>query len=673
MSGKITFQHIIHLLKLSVFVQLIMLTIMFLFRMLFFYSFAPDNLDKVPTSEILKAFWLGTRLDLSILGYTFVPIILMAIVFTLWQGRISYRFTKQLFMGYLIFIDVVVSLILAVDYGYYAYFNEHITLFIFGFFDDDTMALLKIFWKNYPAIKILFAAALYIIAFTFVVKKIFSIPLPSKKRMYGFLAQASILFAFLLASFLAIRGSLGMFPVYHWLKDVSGNHFVNQVRENSVYSLIHAVENYLNSLKAQRNLVKEMGFKHQIDRAFRIVSGKKTVDLEKPEKNLLKTTPYNEKLEHFHPNIVVIQVESFGMPILKYQSEHFDIMRHLKKHFDEDILFTNFISAANGTISSMEPMLLNLVKRPNTIPYGQSIFQNIEFPTAAARLYEKNGYETRFLYGGDLSWRNVGKFFPHQGFEHVEGKSSIAHVLHLDKPKYFHDWGIYDQFLYQYILKRLKEANKPQFIYAMTTNNHPPYELYTDYQSKKLTIDDNLSKHLKGDREDIVKRLYDYQYTLDMVGRFLDAIKSSPQAQNTVVVVTADNNTIEGRMKYDNFYEESKKIPFYIYLPPAIRPEEPIDTTIPGSHKDLFPTLYHLTLSRISYMAVGSDLLDKNVLHCGINEAGIVITSEGAFQSGAPKNKTQQKCDDYRKAAIAVTDYLVKHWYKKRKKATNAK
>ena len=201
----------------------------------------------------------------------------------------------------------------------------------------------------------------------------------------------------------------------------------------------------------------------------------------------------------------------------------------------------------------------------------------------------------------------------------------------------------------------------------MTTNNHPPFELYADYKSKKLTIDANLSKHLKGDQKGILKRLYDYQYALDMAGKFLDAIKSSPLAKNTVVVITADNNTFEGHMKYDHFYQESKQIPFYIYLPSAIKPKKAIDTSVPGSHKDLFPTLYHFTLSNASYMAVGSDLLNKNILHCGINEAGVIITTDGAFQSGVPKNKIERKCDVYRKASIAVTDFLVKDWYKKSK------
>lgn len=667
-NEKITFHHILSLVRSSLYVQLVMLVIMSLFRLFFYFSFAPDNLKNVPFSEILGAFWLGSRLDLSILGYTFIPIILMAIVFTLLQGKVSYRFAKPFFLWYLVLIDLIATLILAVDYGYYAFFNEHISIFIFGFFNDDTTALLKIFWKNYPTIKIFIIAILYILGLTFIIKKIFSLPMSQKKETFKIYTQFSILFALILITILAIRGSFGMFPISHWIKDVSSNHFVNQVRKNSVYSLVDAINYYKKSLKSQRDLVKEMGFDNNISGAFQIITNKKTINLQKPEKNLLKTTPYNKKLEKLKPNVVVIQVESFGTPILKYESKHFDIMRHLKKHFEQDTLFTNFISAANGTIVSMEPMLLNLVARPNTIPYGQSMFKNMHFPTAAASVYKKNGYETRYLYGGDLSWRNVGGFFPHQGFEHVEGKVKIAQTLHLNKAKDFHDWGVYDQFLYKYIIKRLKEAKKPQFIYAMTTNNHPPFELYADYKSKKLTIDANLSKHLKGDQKGILKRLYDYQYALDMAGKFLDAIKSSPLAKNTVVVITADNNTFEGHMKYDRFYQESKQIPFYIYLPSAIKPKKAIDTSVPGSHKDLFPTLYHFTLSNASYMAVGSDLLNKNILHCGINEAGVIITTDGAFQSGVPKNKIERKCDAYRKASIAVTDFLVKEWYKKSKR-----
>ena len=59
---------------------------------------------------------------------------------------------------------------------------------------------------------------------------------------------------------------------------------------------------------------------------------------------------------------------------------------------------------------------------------------------------------------------------------------------------------------------------------------------------------------------------------MDSVGTFLDKFKKSKFKDNTIVVVTADNNTIEGIMKYDdNPIFTSKNIPIYFYLPKELK------------------------------------------------------------------------------------------------------
>ncbi|WP_286336397.1 LTA synthase family protein [Hydrogenimonas cancrithermarum] len=660
----LTFEQIVTLVKRTLLLQLLFLLVMTIFRAALFISFTPTSLSDVPMNEIVAAFWFGMRLDLSILGFAYVLPVLLFIAAAFLKNRIAPIWLQRALFGYFFVVYLLVSLILAADYAYFSYFGEHITLWIFGIFDDDTAALLKIAQKNYN-LPLIFAMALgYTASLYLTVRQIICRPLLPAKKSHGIVGQSTLLFILLVATFLAIRGSLGIFPIFHWTKDISGNHFVNLISRNGVFAMAKAIEQYKKSQNADQDFIEAMGFAGHIEDAFKIVTGKKEVDPSDLLASLKETTPKNPLLEKLKPHVVVIMVESFGLPITKYQSESFDILRSLKKHFDEDTLFTHFISAANGTIVSMEPMLLNLTARPGTIPYGQSIYQNSSFPTAAAKVYRKSGYETTFMYGGDLSWRNVGSFFSKQGFDSIEGKAKIASTLHL-KREDFHDWGVYDQFLYEYILLKLKRATQPQFIYAMTTNNHPPYELYKGYKPKPLKISPELKKHLRGDIELIRKRLYDYQYALDMAGKFLDAIKNGELAQNTVVVITADNNTIEGVMSYDNFAEESKKIPFYLYLPPAIRPEK-IDTSVPGSHKDLMATLYGLTLSDTDYLSVGSSLLDDTRLHCGLNESGIVISKAGAFFAGKPQNDAQSACDRYRRAAIAVTDYIAKSLLKKR-------
>ncbi len=155
------------------------------------------------------------------------------------------------------------------------------------------------------------------------------------------------------------------------------------------------------------------------------------------------------------------------------------------------------------------------------------------------------------------------------------------------------------------------------------------------------------------------ERFQDYQYALDMAGRFMDKIKESPLAQNSVVAITADNNTVEGIMHYDNYYNETKKIPFYLYLPKTLHVED-INTSIAGSHKDIFPTLYNLTLSNQSYISIGVDLRDNKALHCGFNDAGVIMSNDGGFKSGKAKTELQKECDIYYKASLAVTEYLIK-------------
>ncbi|WP_200763627.1 LTA synthase family protein [Nitrosophilus alvini] len=654
-----TFPYIVGLLKNLILLQAIFLVIMSLFRLYLFFKFAPISSFDASAVEYFNAFLLGLRLDLSILGYVFAIPLLLIIFAYIFRKFISFEVLKKVLFVYFLVFYLFISLILAADIGFFSYFNDHINIMIFGIIDDDTAALWEIAKKNYNLWLIFSGAALYTyFIYRLVAFFVFKVS-PLNLKNFGFIKQTILFFSFILITFLAIRGTLGMFPIYHWTKDIAADNFLNKVSKNSIYLFVQSVKQYKKSKTNDRDYIKEAGFESNIEDAFKIHCRKSDINSSDLLQNLVYKTPYNEKLQKNPLNVVVIMVESFGMPILKYQNTRFDIMRSLKKHFDEDILFTNFISTANGTIVSMEPMLLNLMARPKSVPYGQSMYQNVSFRQAAAKVYQKKGYETTFLYGGDLSWRNVGAFFAKQGFDNVEGKAKVLKELHLDAKKETHDWGVYDEHLYSYILKKLQNSKKPQFIFAMTTNNHPPYTVPSDYKSKKLYFSEELKKHLRGDLELIEKRLYDYQYALDMAGKFLDAIKSSPLAKNSVVVITADNNTIEGAMSYDDYLAESKLIPFYIYMPENFKPEH-IDTSVPGSHKDIMPTLYNLTLSNTEYMAVGTNLLDKEFLHCGFNDKGIVVSEAGAFKLGKAVNEVQKECEKQYRATLAVTDYLVK-------------
>lgn len=644
------------------------LVLMSLARLWFYTHFSPyAALPETLKNDWLYAIWFGLRLDLSILGY--VSIAALVILGSMQAFRFRNRTIRRTLTGYFWTVSILIALFLGSDMAFYSYFGEHANIMIFGVMDDDTAALLEIAWKNYnvPLLALIGAAFAVLLwkGIGYMFRRSEERPIPPT----AISIRIAVFVVLIGASFLAARGSLGHFPISKNIADVSSDPFINQLPQNGVYAITKAYSQYKKSKSDDYDLIKMMGYKENIAEAFRIHAGERNINPADLLGSLKHRTLANEGLEKNPPNVVVIMVESFGMPITAYESKTFDILGRLKKHFDEDILFRNFISGSNGTIASMEPFLLNIAARPESTSFGQSRYMQTAFTQAAARVYQSKGYETSYVYGGDLSWRNVGTFFKYQGFDNVEGKGSIVDALGLDAKKSSHSWGVYDQYAYDFLLQKLSGAKKPQFVYLMTTNNHPPYEIPADYLSKPLVWSDEMARHMKGDRTLLEKRLHDYAYALDMAGRFMDAIKSDPVlADNTVVVITADNNTIESSMIYDDPVATSKRIPFYLYLPERLKPHR-IDASAAGSHKDVFPTLYNLTLSNADYTAMGVNLLEADTLHCGFNDAGIILSDRGAFEADKPKNDTQSECNRYYKATLAAQEYLIRsHISQKRMK-----
>jgi phosphoglycerol transferase MdoB-like AlkP superfamily enzyme len=175
-----------------------------------------------------------------------------------------------------------------------------------------------------------------------------------------------------------------------------------------------------------------------------------------------------------------------------------------------------------------------------------------------------------------------------------------------------------------------------------------------------LKISKNLSNHITTDKNLIQKRFFSYGYALDSLGKFLTKIKNSKLAKNTIVVITADNNTIDGNMKYDkNAVFNSKNIPFYLYLPPQLKKNLKIDSLVFGSHKDIFPTLYNIVLSDTKYISIGIDMLDKNSTHIGVNGSKVVISNNGVFRVTNLDKKSKNYEINYYRSILAITQYLL--------------
>ena len=639
---------------------------MTIFRVVFFLYYNELNELNTYYFDISKMLFLGFRIDLTVIGYIqAIPTLLLIALYYLKKESLYKSF--QTFLKYYLFIlFVLVSLLLLADFGFYSYFKDHINILFFGLFEDDTFALMETFWQNYNVVLILFVICLYFTFLFFFIQVILNKSFRSNFLIL--LKIPAIFFVFLLVfNFFIIRGTFGMYPLGKMIPNVSKNEYINSMSQNGVRSFISAYGIRKDYLSKKLDYIKETGFENNIAEAFKI--HKNSLDID--EENLLNNITYKtKKVDDEDYNIVVIMVESFGLPILKYQSEKFDIMGKLKKHFEEDILFTNIISEGDGTIASLEALLLNIPYRPNSFAFSQSTYSQTSFDFSPAFLYNSADYNTSFIYGGDLTWRDLGEFVKFQAYKNIEGKQDIYSSLNKTKAQdeYFHPWGIYDEYLYEHILKKLENSKEKEMILALSTNNHPPYNIPNDYKSKIVSYSEELKNSIIGDFDLAQQRFKSYAYALDSVGDFLDKFKESHAKDNTIVVITADNNTVEGIMKYDdNPVFTSKNIPIYFYLPKKLKEKLDIDTNLAGSQKDIFPTLYNLTLKDTKYLSIGNDLFDKIAPHYGFNGSMIVNSGKELRKLKSLKEQSSDELINYYKASLAVTEYLINNYKEKNK------
>ncbi|WP_198526420.1 hypothetical protein [Halarcobacter anaerophilus] len=258
--NTIIMSKVLNIFKKLIFAHIIFLLLMSIFRLVFFIYYSPLNSLNGFYKDIAKAFFLGFRIDLTVIGYIQVlPTLFLIVLYYIKKESLLNIFNKFLF--YYIFICYfIVSLFLCTDFGFYSYFKEHINILLFGFFDDDTKALLVTFWQNYHVVLILALFFMYLSGLFFSVKKIFNIKDKSYNSFFGLKIPALIFFIIFILNFLAVRGTLGMYPLGKMIPNVSTNSFINKVSHNGFRAYTNALSAREKYLARKYDLLKVVGY-----------------------------------------------------------------------------------------------------------------------------------------------------------------------------------------------------------------------------------------------------------------------------------------------------------------------------------------------------------------------------------------------------------------------------
>lgn len=619
-------------LKNQAFLFLVFLVLMSLARVgfAFFFGDAHSLLEK-PTA-LTPAFFLGMRFDLMPLAYiNILPFLLMNIAFFI-PGKKVIGFMRRFNIGFITFGYLLLLWIYIFDYGFYSYFQDHLNVLVFGFFEDDTEALLITLYKNYNLVLWLSLVAVIHFLIYRLVKVMFSLydfDLTVKKFNY----KMPIAF-FTGLVFLAFvgRGNFSRLPLSLEDAHISENEFLNEVALNGVLTLNRAIKIRKTHGNDKFNYLR-FGQFNNWEEAFEAYKESKATH-PTLKKSLIKKTDKNEFLERNPPHVVMIVMESFGTYWNDEDSETFQILGELNKHLPKGMLFKNFLSAENGTIGSIVSVATSQVIRPGARFLSESEFMRNRISSSGNQVFSAKGYDSHFVYGGKLGWRDLGKFLGHQGFDHLWGADEIKEAMpelnNIAKRDLGNEWGIFDEYLYAFIDEQLRTATKPQFFLVLTTSNHPPFEYPSTYRPLPIDLKDKLSK-ITVDEEIARKRFTGLQYANQKVGEFLSKIDQSILSDNTIVGITGDHSYWIARGVGADQEFKRFAVPFFISLPKAYRPEK-YDPMAFGSHEDIYPTLFDLALSDAEYVTTGESIFSGNSF--SLNSSGITANKHGAFHSG---------------------------------------
>lgn len=576
-------------------------------------------------AEIFQAFVVGARFDVSAICYAFLPIALFWLISLFVPKNKAAGFSgfyNAFSVVYLSIALLVYVSLLITDFFYFQFFQSHINILFFGIFNDDTQAVLHSVWKDYPIFKILLVYLTAFVGFWFVQRNVRStnrhIEATTKSKVFGLV----LLLVFPLF-FIGMRGSLGVFTLRREHTNVSSNVFANSLCYNAIYAL-----KFANSeLKANR-------IDPDIDATLRkagLTSVAEAQELYRKEvvngfdSEFYSTTNSNDFLAQNPPNVVFVLMESMSNHYFELNSETFNVLGDLKEELPYLYYFKNGLSSFNGTIFSLENLLVNTPK--NII--SQSSYFDTPFSSSVARPFKEQGYHTYFLTGASVSWRNVDNFIAHQGFDFIEGKS---HIENKYPDAELFAWGAHDGYLFDYIEDKLKEPTKQaKFIFSLTISNHTPYEIPKNYTPYPISMDATMKKEIRVDEKMAYDNFYAHQYAASQLAKLIHNIRNSELGENTIIVATGDHNIRQVFEYSDETGFLKRSVPVLMYIPEKYKPAY-FDPELFVSHKDIFPTLFNLSLSNQRYVYSGDDMFKKSSKYrFALNNYDFIADSLGAI------------------------------------------
>jgi phosphoglycerol transferase MdoB-like AlkP superfamily enzyme len=544
----------------------------------------------VSTTDLTSVVVQGFRFDLKVSAIAgFLLLLVLPWVSGKVQGRIATVVT---------FLYVMLSL---VNLHYFGFYKTPIDSLVFGLAEDDTAAVLQTIWRDFPVIWTLLLAVGLTVASVALHRRLLVRLKPDAVLQTRHVAVKVVLVVVVFfALAFAGKGTIRQMALQRQHLTVTTSQFLNDMVPNGVIALKYAWDSRGFSQNLQNPLagLKAMGF----DSALAAAEVLGMPHGSEAEVKAALTAHASLPAGTPKKNLVFFLMESLSAEPMLYQSPQFDVLGRLAPTLADPSRachFSNFDSAQPGTHPSLEAILFSTPITPLTLgDVGRK-----PIPWSIAKVIKDAGYQTLFVTSARSGWRDLNRVLKVQGFDEVID----ANNLKAEYPEAtLGIWGVWDSYVFKYLKRRLaaQPADKPIFVFVLTSTNHPPYDLPADYQ--RVPRDMALWKG-ETSSDTLMLNLDSYHYAADLLGGFVQDVQKGPLKGNTIVAATGDHN-----VRSFGIYAEAnrrylmRQVPFVIWGEGL---QCGTQQALPASHRDMFSTLLPLAGIDGPYINAGRNLL----------------------------------------------------------------
>jgi phosphoglycerol transferase MdoB-like AlkP superfamily enzyme len=520
-----------------------------LFRLWFVLWFRNDWSVEDPGSTWLS-FWYAMPLDLSFAAY------LLTLPVLLWQlgiviGLRAYPRIEKSIFGFNVLIFSVLIFIFGANVFLYQEWQTPLNNRAVEYFKTPSALLDSMSLPFKLASLLIYAGFIGLMIWTY--KKVVGAKVYSEK-ISAWSLMALPLWLGLLA--LGIRGGTGVMPINESAVYYSPHLFDNHAATNPGWSLSH-------SLIETRSTVNRFAFMADsvAEKQVKTLRSKGNRDF---VFDFLRPIFAADSVPVHQTNVVFLILESHTAQVVEELGGEPGVCPNLSRLIREGVLFENIYGSGYRTDQGIVSILAGYPAQPD-----QSIIlldDKASKLESIPRTLNENGYSTAFLYGGELTFANLGLWLANQHFDQIISENDFSSAEKTQR------WGVDDDILLQRTVKEINGMRTPFFVTTMTLSLHPPYDVL--FQSKWSGNNDH------------EKFLNSASFVDHAIGKFFKTAEQQPWYENTIFVLVADHGASQpAGVGMDR--PQSRHIPLIIFGKPLLDERRGKRMPTYGNHHDI--------------------------------------------------------------------------------------